>query len=211
MDENKTPIWRWIIKKLRTHFFTGIVTTIPIGVTVWLLVWFFVTIDNVLQPIIKTIFGRPITGVGFGITVVLVFLIGVIASNVIGKRLISYGEATLPFLPVFRQLYTGLKQITEGFTAPERTGYMQVVLVEFPRKGMRVIGFLTNELGDEPDSKLLTIFIPTSPNPTSGYLQMVKEEEVIRTNISVENALKMVISAGRVSPKEVVDELPISP
>lgn len=211
MNENKTPVWRWIIKKLRTYFFTGIITTIPIGVTVWLLVWFFVTIDNVLQPIIKTIFGRPITGVGFGITIVLVFLIGVVASNVIGKRLISYGEATLPFLPVFRQLYTGLKQITEGFTAPERTGYMQVVLVEFPRKGMKVIGFLTNELGDEPESKLLTIFIPTSPNPTSGYLQLVKEEEVIRTNISVENALKMVISAGRVSPKEVVDELPISP
>lgn len=211
MNENKTSIWIWIVRRVRTHFFTGIVTTIPIGVTVWLLVWFFVTIDNILQPVIKTIFGHPVTGLGFAIAIVIIFLVGVIASNVIGKRLIRYGEAVLPFLPIFRQLYTGLKQITEGFTAPERTGYMQVVLVEFPRKGMRVIGFLTNELGDEPDGKLLTIFIPTSPNPTSGYLQLVKEEEVIRTNISVENALKMVISAGRVSPKEVVDELPISP
>ncbi|UCH43251.1 MAG: DUF502 domain-containing protein [Dehalococcoidales bacterium] len=211
MNENKISIWKWTVKKLRTHFFTGVVTTIPLGITVWLLVWFFVTIDNILQPVITAIFGRPITGLGFGITIVLIFIIGVIASNVIGKRLIGYGEAILPFLPVFRQLYTGLKQITEGFTAPERTGYMQVVLVEFPRKGMRVIGFLTNELGDEPENKLLTIFIPTSPNPTSGYLQLVKEEEVVRTNISVENALKMVISAGRVSPKEVVNELPISP
>ena len=211
MNDSKTSVWRWMVKKVRTYFFTGVITTIPIGVTVWLLVWFFVTIDNILQPIITTIFGRPITGLGFAITIVLVFLVGVIASNVIGKRLIRYGEAALPFLPVFRQLYTGLKQITEGFAAPERTGYMQVVLVEFPRKGMRVIGFITNELGDEPDGKLLTIFIPTSPNPTSGYLQLVKEEEVIRTNISVENALKLVISAGRVSPKEVIDELSTSP
>ena len=210
MNDNKTSVWRWIIKKVRTNFFTGVITTIPIGVTVWLLVWFFITIDNILQPIIKTIFGRPITGLGFAIAIVLVFLVGVIASNVIGKRLIRYGEAVLPFLPIFRQLYTGLKQITEGFTAPERTGYMQVVLVEFPRKGMKVIGFLTNELGDESNGKLLTIFIPTSPNPSSGYLQLVIEDEVVRINISVENALKMVISAGRVSPKEVVDELTIS-
>ena len=211
MKYNQREFWRWIIRQLRTHFLTGIITTVPIVATVLLLIWFFVTVDNVLQPIIKSIFGQPITGVGFGVTIVLIFIIGVIASNVIGKRLIRYGESLLPFLPVFRQLYTGIKQLTEGFTAPDRTGYMQVVLVEFPRKGIQVIGFITNELLQKPDKKLLTVFIPTSPNPTSGYLQIVTEDEVTRTDISVENALKMVISAGRVSPQDVVDQIPLNP
>lgn len=203
--------WHWLSRKLRNHFFTGLMTTIPFAVTVFLLVWFFVTIDNLLQPVIKLILGRPIIGVGFGITIVLIYVVGVIASNVIGKRLIRYGEAVLPFVPVFRQLYTGIKQMTESFTAPDKTGFMQVVLVEFPRKGMQVIGFVTNELIQEPDKKILTVFIPTSPNPTSGYLQIVAEDEVRRTDISVENALKMVISAGRVSPQEVVDQLKMNP
>lgn len=203
--------WHWLSRKLRNHFFTGFMTTIPFAVTVFLLVWFFVTIDNLLQPVIKLILGRPIIGVGFGITIVLIYVVGVIASNVIGKRLIRYGEAVLPFVPVFRQLYTGIKQMTESFTAPDKTGFMQVVLVEFPRKGMQVIGFVTNELIQEPDKKILTVFIPTSPNPTSGYLQIVAEDEVRRTDISVENALKMVISAGRVSPQEVVDQLKMNP
>lgn len=211
MKYHHREFWRWIIRKTRTQFLTGIITTVPIVATVLLLIWFFVTIDNILQPIITSIFGQSITGVGFGVTVVLIFLVGVIASNVIGKRLIRYGESLLPFLPIFRQLYTGIKQITEGFTAPDQTGYMQVVLVEFPRKGIQVIGFITNELFQKPDKKLLTVFIPTSPNPTSGYLQIVAEDEVTRTDISVENALKMVISAGRVSPQEVVDQLPMSP
>lgn len=203
--------WHWLSRKLRNHFFTGFMTTIPFAVTVFLLVWFFVTIDNLLQPVIKLILGRPIIGVGFGITIVLIYVVGVIASNVIGKRLIRYGEAVLPFVPVFRQLYTGIKQMTESFTAPDKTGFMQVVLVEFPRKGMQVIGFVTNEFIQEPDKKILTVFIPTSPNPTSGYLQIVAEDEVRRTDISVENALKMVISAGRVSPQEVVDQLKMNP
>lgn len=203
--------WHWLSRKLRNHFFTGFMTTIPFAVTVFLLVWFFVTIDNLLQPVIKLILGRPIIGVGFGITIALIYVVGVIASNVIGKRLIRYGEAVLPFVPVFRQLYTGIKQMTESFTAPDKTGFMQVVLVEFPRKGMQVIGFVTNELIQEPDKKILTVFIPTSPNPTSGYLQIVAEDEVRRTDISVENALKMVISAGRVSPQEVVDQLKMNP
>ena len=203
--------WHWLSRRLRNHFFTGFMATIPFAVTVFLLVWFFVTIDNLLQPVIKLILGRPITGVGFGVTIVLIYVVGVIASNVIGKRLIRYGEALLPFVPVFRQLYTGIKQMTESFAAPDKTGFMQVVIVEFPRKGMQVIGFVTNELIQEPDKKLLTVFIPTSPNPTSGYLQIVAEDEVKRTDISVENALKMVISAGRVSPQEVVDQLPIDP
>ena len=199
--------WNWLGKKLRRQFLTGLLVMVPLGATILILTWIFTSIDNILQPVIKAILGHPVTGAGFGITMVLIYLVGVIASNVIGKRLIRYGESALPWIPVVRQLYNSIKQILESFTSPERTGFMQVVLVEFPRKGMRVIGFITNELCNEPGKKLLTVFIPTSPNPTSGFLEVVAEDEVVRTDISVESALRMVVSAGRVLPEEITAEL----
>ena len=109
-----------------------------------------------------------------------------------------------------RQLYNGIKQILESFSAPGKTGFMNVVLVEFPRKGMRTIGFITNESYDKSGERLLNIFIPTAPNPTSGFLQIAREDEIIRTNISVEEALRMVVSAGRISIKEIGDTLSMS-
>jgi len=197
----------WLGKKLRTQFATGILVVVPIGVTILILVWIFVTLDNILQPIIRSIWGRTFPGVGFGVTIVLIYLAGVIASNIVGTRLIHYGESLLAKVPVVRQLYAGIKQILTSFSMPSKTGFMQVVLLEFPRKGMRVIGFVTNESYDKSGERLLNVFIPTSPNPTSGYLEIVREDKIIRTNISVDDALKMVVSAGRVSLEEISDKL----
>jgi len=167
----------------------------------------FTAIDDLLQPVIKPILGHTVPGVGFGITIVLIYLIGVIASNVGGKRLISYGESLLAKVPLVRPIYTGIKQIVEGFSTPSKTGFMQVVFLEFPRKGIWTIGFITNESPAQSGETQLNIFIPTSPNPTSGFLQITKEEEVIRTDISVDEALKMIVSAGRVSPRGIGDRL----
>ena len=197
----------WLVKKLGTQFVEGIITVVPIGAAILILYWIFNAIDNILQPAISYVWGHTIPGAGFVVMILLIYLAGVIASNIVGKWLIRRAESALPWMPVFRQLYNGVKQILMNFTAPRDTGFMQVVLTEFPRKGMRAIGFITNEICDEPGKKLLTVFIPTSPNPTSGFLYIVKEDEITRTDISVENALKMVVSAGRVSPKEVSDRL----
>ncbi|MDP6501395.1 MAG: DUF502 domain-containing protein, partial [Dehalococcoidales bacterium] len=151
--------------------------------------------------------GQTITGLGFVITIALILLLGFIASNVIGKRLIHYGESAIPWMPIVHQLYSGIKQFMESFSASGDTSRMQPVLTEFPRKGMRVIGFVTSELTDESGKKLLTVFVPTSPNPTSGFLQIVEEHEVIRTDISLEDALKMVVSAGKVASDDVIQQL----
>jgi len=197
----------WLGRKLRGHILAGILVVVPIGVTVLILIWIFSGIDNVLQPVIKTVWGDTIPGVGFGITIVLIYLIGVIASNVLGKKLVGYGESLLAKVPGFRQIYTGIRQILLSFSAPRQAGFMQVVLVEFPRKGMRAIGFVTNESTDKAGETLLHIFVPTSPNPTSGFLQIVREDEIVRTKISVDDALKMLVSAGRVLPKEAREGL----
>ena len=190
-------------KKLRAQFVAGILVVVPVAASILILIWLFNSIDHILQPIVRTIYGENIPGVGFGATVVLIYLAGVLARNVVGKKLIKYGDSLLARVPVFRMLYMGIKQILESFSAPNKTGFMQVVLVEFPRKGIQAIAFITNEMTDANGEKLISVLVPTAPNPTSGFLQIVKEGDIIRTGISVDDALKMVVSAGRMTPAEV--------
>ena len=202
MDQKKITKESWG-KKLRAQFLAGILVTVPIGATVLILVWLFNSIDNILQPSVNAVFGRTIPGLGFAATIILIYAVGIIARNIIGKKIIRYGESLLDRVPIFRQLSSGIRQILESFAAPDKTGFMQVVLVEFPREGMRALGFVTNELKDTTGEKLLNVLIPTAPNPTSGFLQIVKEKDVIRTRISVEEAIKMIVSGGRMTPPEV--------
>jgi uncharacterized membrane protein len=192
-------------RKLRRQFLAGILISIPLGATIIILVWVFNTVDNLLQPLITYIWGHNIPGIGFGVTVVLIYLVGVIASNMLGKRLIRYGESLLGRVPIFRQLYSTIKHIVDSFSTPDKTSFLQVVLVEFPRKGMRAIGFVTNESTDKSGQKLVNVLIPNSPNPMSGFLQIVKEDEVVRTKVSVDQALQMIVSAGRMTPDGVND------
>ena len=207
MEHIKKTSRKQVGKKLRTQFITGILVVVPIVAAILILRWLFLTLDNMLQPVAESLLGRTIPGLGLGITVVIIYLAGVIATNVIGRRLIRYGESLLERLPLFRYLYTGIKQILQSVATPREGGFLQVVLVEFPKKGMRAIGFVTSESRVESGEKLLSVFIPTSPNPTSGYLEIVRENDIIKTNISIDDALKMVLSAGKVSLQEVTDRL----
>ncbi len=202
MNEKKITKDSWG-KKLRAQFLAGILVVVPVGASVLILVWLFNSIDNILQPAVNAIFGRTIPGVGFGATIILIYIAGVIARNFIGKKIVRYGESLLGKVPIFKQLYNGIRQIVISFAAPDKAGFLKVVLVEFPRAGMYAIGFVTNELKITNGEKLLNVLIPTSPTPTSGFLQIVKEKDVIRTNLSVDDALKMIVSGGIMTPSEV--------
>jgi uncharacterized membrane protein len=140
---------------------------------------------------------------------VLIYLVGVVAKNILGKRFINYTQSLLAKVPIFRLLYTGFKQILDSFSGPEKTGFMQVVLVEFPRKGIMSIGFITNEFAEKSGERLISVLIPTAPNPTSGFLQIMREEELVRTKISFDDALRMIVSAGRLTPPEFWNKLPV--
>lgn len=204
--KHKSNAFTWLSRQLGAKFGIGIITIVPFAATIWILYEIFVRIDDILQPFIEAIWGHTIPGAGFAITLILILLAGFFASNFIGKRLIQYAESAIPGMPLFHQLYSGIKQILESFSPAAGTGRMRTVLIEFPRKGMKAIGFITNELRDESGKKLLFVFIPNSPNPTSGgFMEIVEEEEIIRTNISIENAFKTIFSAGKVVPDEVVD------
>jgi uncharacterized membrane protein len=200
-------IWKAVLRKLRTIIIAGLVVVVPIGLTVWIMVWIFEGIENLIQPLVIGIFGRTYPGVGFGVTIVLILIVGVIMTNVVGRRAVHWGEAMLGKVPVIRRIYVALKEISQSFSDPAANGFMHVVLVDFPYKGMKAIGFITNEETDKSGRKLITVFIPNAPNPTSGFVELVREEDIIRTNIRVEDAVKMVVSGGRMSPKDISQHL----
>ena len=204
--------WRWILKTIRTTFVAGLIVVVPIGLTVWILIWIFNGVEDLLKPVVAWIFERfgaePITGVGFGITVLLIFVIGIIMTNVVGRRIVRWGESMLGKVPIARLLYVAFREVFRGFSEENANSFLAVVLVEFPTRGMRTIGFITNEDVDKDGKPVFNVFIPTTPNPTSGFLEILHEEDIIHTRISVEDALKMVISGGRMSPYGLAANLP---
>ena len=199
----RKEFWARQGRRFRDHLLAGVLVVVPIGATVLIIRWLFEWVDDILQPIIREIAGRPIYGLGFAITFLFIYIAGVAVTNFGAHRLFDFAESLLSRVPVVRPMYYGIKQILESFAAPRETGFMQVVLVEFPRKGIRTLGFITNEEFDAAGEKLLNVFIPTAPNPTSGFLEIMREEEVLRTDIPVDDALKMIVSAGRVSLQKV--------
>ena len=194
----------WITGRVRRYFLTGVLVLVPLAATLLIFKWLFDAIDGILEPAVEAIFGRPIAGIGFVAIIVLIFLAGLFASNVIGKKVIQRGESLLEDLPMIREIYVTLKQILQSVILPNKGGFREVVLVEFPRPGMKTIGFVTNRIKDMEGKKLVNVYIPTTPNPTSGYLEIIPEEDVVKIDMSIDDALKMVLSGGMVSP-EVID------
>lgn len=190
-------------KKIRKQFVAGLLVIVPLGASILILIWIFNTVDDILQPVIRAIWDREIPGVGFGVTIVLIYLAGVVARNVIGYKIMQYFDRLLKRVPIFNMLYRGIKQIMDSFSVTDNTSFMQVVLVDFPYKGMKALALVTNEITGKDGKKTFTVLIPTAPNPTTGFMQMVREEDVIYTKISVDEAIKMFISAGRVMPGDL--------
>ncbi len=201
MEENK-PVKEGFGKTLRNQFIAGLIVMIPLGATVLILVWLFNSIDHILQPLIMAIFNRNLPGVGFGVTIILIYAVGIFARNVIGSRIIKWGDSLLDKVPVFRFIYRSLRQILTSFSSPN-SSFIRVVMVDFPQKGMKAMAFVTNEITGQDGQKTYTVLIPTAPNPTTGFLEIVKEENIIHTKISVDEAIKMIVSMGRVMPGEV--------
>ncbi len=135
----------------------------------------------------------------------MIYIIGVIASNILGRRIINFGDRLLDRIPIFRQIYRGFKQVTDSLSGyrVEKAAFREVVLIEFPREGMKTLGFITNEIIDEKGEKLYAVYVPTAPIPTSGYFEFASEEMITRVNLTVDEAMKMIMSSGIVSPRKI--------
>jgi uncharacterized membrane protein len=166
--------------------------------------WLFDFIDGIMAPLFRVILGHYTPGIGFVVLVILIYLTGLLAANVFGKRIIEFIEAIAERVPIFREIYRAFNQVIDSLTLSQKGAFKEVVIVEFPRAGMKTVAFVTKKLSDKSGRELLNIYIPTAPNPTSGFFQIVPTESVIKANMSIEDAMKIVLSAGMISP-EVID------
>lgn len=205
MTNKKETTGHWLIRVFRKNFLSGFLVVVPLAIAVWLLWWLFSSIDNLLQPLIELIFKREITGLGFAISLVVIYIVGIIASNFVGKKVIHAFESLLRRVPVFRQIYIGAKQVVEGLSGAgmNKAAFREVVFVEFPRDGMTTLAFITNEITEKSGNKLYALYIPTAPVPTSGYFEIVTDDKITRTDISIDEALKVIISGGMILPDKV--------
>jgi len=197
---------------LRNTFIAGLVITLPVGVTILILQTMFVWLDRFFAPVARRLTSMPIPGLGIVATLLIVFAVGMLVTNILGKAFVSFGESIVARIPLFRTVYYGAKQVLESMTAKERQAFKQVVLVEYPKRGSYTLGFVTGETSGEIQQKisepLMNVFISTAPNPTTGFLLLVPKKELIVTAISIEDALKMMMSGGILTPPNAPDILP---
>jgi uncharacterized membrane protein len=186
----------------KERFITGFFVTVPAIATGWLLYVFWDAIDSFFSPIYQQAFGRRIPGAGFLTAVVLIFIVGSVATNVVGRRMIALVERFLTHVPVFRSIYPSIKQLLESFSPEKRSSFKEVVLAEHPRKGEYVYGFVTAEVlleGQEGKRRMATVFVPTN-NLYLGDVILVPREEAIPTGLTVEEGIRIILSAGTATP-----------
>ena len=222
--ENETPRRRSIFSGLRNNFITGLVVIAPIGLTLWLMwsvtgwvdswVWPFVPKAYHPEELINRWMGRDSTnwiavnirGVGVILFLIFTIFVGWIAKGLIGRSFLRWGESIVDRMPVVRSVYNGVKQIAETVFAKSESSFDKACLIEYPRKGIWAIAFVSIKAKGEvaqklpPEGEILTVFLPTTPNPTSGFLLFLPKEDVTILDMSVEDAAKLVISAGLVYP-----------
>lgn len=193
-------------KHLRTKIFTGILVILPLGITFLVLKFVFNTLDSILDPLIPDItislFHRVfhLPGVGIIAFFSLLYLIGLITTNVLGRKLIHWGDRLFATIPVVKNIYTSSKQLTDAFSATRKGSFRQAVFVEFPQEGNYVLGFVTNELTDRAQQKKVTVFVPTAFVPPQGFLLFLPKEKVLPSQLTVEDAIKTIMSVGIVTP-----------
>ena len=201
-----------ISTKLRGYFIAGILVTAPITITIWLTISIINFIDKSVKNLIlpDNYYGDlawfSVPGLGIIIAILFLLMVGMFTTNIMGRFFVRIGESILDHLPVVRSLYSATKQIFETVFANKSEAFREVVLVEYPRKDMWVIGFLTGrtkgEVQDRTSDDVVNIFVPTTPNPTSGFLLFTPEKDIIRLNMTIEEGIKLVVSAGIVTPEQ---------
>ncbi len=190
---------------IRNNFIAGIVVLIPIGITLYLTLFFVKISSNIIPKEINPNHYLPynIPGLEIVIAVFLITVIGWISLSFLGKRLFNFVEAILNKIPIIRTIYSAVEQLIETFTK-SKSDKKNVVLVEYPRKGVYAVGFATKENTGEIKKKsgkeMVNVFVPTTPNPTSGFLLMFPKDEIIYLDLTFEEASKFIVSAGSINP-----------
>jgi uncharacterized membrane protein len=195
---------------VKRTFFTGLVVVVPILITAFTLYWLFNLLDGFLSPLIHQILGREIPGLGILIEIVIIFAMGVVATNVLGSRILTWFQDLLMRTPVIKNIYPTIKQLVEAFHPSSSSSFKKVVLVEYPKVGTFTVGFLTSEVtikGAAQNQRLYSVYLPTN-NLYLGMVALFREEDMIMTNFTIEEGLKIVLSGGTTFPPTIQQQDP---
>lgn len=201
-------------KKKRRYFITGLLIVLPVLATLYLFISLFNFFDNILGRYISRLtmeaFGYKIPGLGILLFIIVIFTTGFFATNFIGRKFLLYLENLWLRFPVVKKVYPAIKQITHFLFKQKAEGHFQkVVLVQYPRQGLYVVGFVTNqadkEIQEKTNKDLLNVLVPTVPNPLSGFVIHVPRADVIYLDMTVEQAIKIIVSGGVLNPSDAVD------
>ncbi len=187
---------------LKSRFIAGFFFTVPVFATGWILWLFWSRVDDIFAPMYARIFGRPVPGLGFLTAVAVIVTMGALARNIVGRRVLAWGDRLLLKVPIYRRLYPSVKMLIDSFSPERRSAFRAVVLIQHPRAGEYAFGFVTSELMLEtPDGKLdmVTVFVPTN-NLYLGDITLVSRDDVIETGLPVEEGLRIILSAGTATP-----------
>ena len=212
--ERERTVFMKLGAKLRAYFFTGILVTAPVSITFYMaykiFVWIDVSVNHLIPPELIARYNIPLTtipGIGIVILILAMFFIGMFAAGFVGRFFLHLGDWIVRRLPVISSIYSLLKQVFETMFSDKKQSFNKCVLLEYPRKGIWILGFVSaetkGEIKKELHEELLSVFIPTTPNPTSGFLIFVPKKDVIPLSMSVEQGIKFVISCGIVEPDKM--------
>lgn len=201
---------------MRKYFVTGLLILVPLVITVWVLNLIISTLDQSLlllphswRP--EVVFGMSLPGLGSILTLFIIFITGLLARNLVGNYVVSMWERVLNHIPFVNSIYSGVKQVSDTLLAPNGEAFRKVLLVQYPRPGMWTIAFLTGtpsgDVAEHLPAECVGVYVPTTPNPTSGFFVMLPVADVIELDMSVDVALKYIISMGVVSPKKIQDKI----
>ena len=199
-SQKQTSGW---LRHLGRTFLAGILVAIPLVATYFVLRFLFVALDGIFQPVVKFFLGHTLPGVGLVALIILVYLLGLIAANVIGRTLIRWFDTGMSRTPVIKYIYSAAKQVVDSLRRLQGVPFKKVVIVEFPKVGMYSLAFVTGQPVDFKGQKRIPLFIPHTPNPMTGFLVLLSAEQIIDTDMSIEDAMKMVLSGGLLSPEVI--------
>jgi len=190
-----------ITQNFRSKLFAGLATLLPLYLTFFVIKFLFVTLEEMSDPILKRL-NLDIPGLGIILTVLLIYILGFLVTNFLGRKIFNLGERIVKKVPIVNMIYTTLKQITDTFTKGSTDAFEGAVYIQYPRQGLWTMAFISGESKTKDGVPYYHLFVPTTPNPTSGFFLMIPQADTVATGMSVEDGLKTIISGGLLAPDE---------
>ena len=190
-----------ITQNFRSKLFAGLATLLPLYFTFIVVKFLFISLEETSGPLLKKL-GFNIPGLGIILTIILIYILGLLVTNFLGKKIFKLGEKVVKKVPVVNIIYSTLKQITDTFTKGSKDTFKGAIYIQYPRRGLWTMAFISGESISKQGVAYYHVFVPTTPNPTSGFFLLVPQSDSVKTGMSVEDGLKTIISGGLLAPQQ---------